>query len=230
MRRLLALLICAGLTVLGLSAAPSAHAAGPLTGRLIDATGVHPPVGGATVRLREVSGSGPGAIVDTDTTNSTGNFTLDAGSSPEDEYYVQVVPGQYQGGYVGGGSPRYVEPTAGGAATWSPNASLGNIRANPAFIRGVLIDSVTHDPVPGVKVTGRSSTDISAVEGSDITDRRGVFKITGLTCEDDCYLKFNGGAEHETGFRACNGGVVPTWGEACASPIGRIGKVRIDPS
>jgi hypothetical protein len=229
MRRLLALLICAGLTILGLSAATSAQAAGPLTGRLIDATGAHPPVAGATVRLREVTGSGPGAIVDTDTTNSTGNFALDAGPSPDDEYYVQVVPGQYQGGYVGAGSPRYVEPTAGGAATWSPNAGLGNIRANPAFIKGVLIDSVTHDPVAGVKVTSRSSTDISAIEGSDITDRRGGFKITGLTCEDDCYLKFNGGSDYETGFRACNAGVVPTWGEACASPIGRIGKVRIDP-
>ncbi|WP_243059826.1 hypothetical protein [Nocardioides sp. SR21] len=228
MRRLLALLICVGLALFGLSLVPTAHAAGPLTGKLVDATGTHPPVAGATVRLRLVTGSGPGAIVDTDTTSSAGSFALDAGPSPEDEYYVQVVPGEYQGGYVGGGTPRFVQPTAGGALTWSADAHIGTIRANPAFIRGVLIDSVTHDPVPGVKVTSRSSTDISAIEGSDVTNRRGVFKVTGLTCEDDCYLKFNGGSAYETGFRACNGGVVPTWGAACASPIGRIGKVRID--
>jgi hypothetical protein len=214
---------------LGAIGTPAADAADPLTGRLVDSTGSHPAVAGATVRLRTVTDSGPGAVVDTDTTSASGVFSLDAGASPDDEYYVQVLPGDYQGGYVGG-SPKYVQPTAGGAGTYAAHAHLGQVRANPAFIRGVLIDSVTHDPVRGVKVTSRSDNDITQVEGSDVTDRHGVFRITGLECEDDCYLKFNGGAAHETGFRACNGGVVADWGDACASPIGRIGTVRIDPS
>ncbi len=230
MRRLLIVLLCTGLPALGLVHSPTASAADPLTGRLVDSTGSHPAVAGATVRLRTVSGSGAGAVVDTDTTSSSGAFSLDAGPSPDDEYYVQVLPGAYQGGYVGGGSPRYVETTAAGAATYGAHAHLGTIRANPAFIRGILVDSVSHDPVAGVKVTSRSDNDISQVEGSDVTDRNGVFRITGLECEDDCYLKFAGGSRHETGFRACNATVVATWGAACASPIGRIGKVRIDPS
>ena len=227
----LAGLVCTALVVVGLVAigTPAANAADPLTGRLIDSTGTHPAVVGATVRLRTVTDSGPGAVVDTDTTSASGVFELDAGASPDDEYYVQVLPGQYQGGYVGG-SPAYVQPTAGGAMTYGAHNHLGQVRANPAFIRGVVIDSVTHDPVAGVKVTSRSDNDITQVEGSDVTNRHGVFRITGLECEDDCYLKLNGGTAHETGFRACNGGVVADWGDACASPIGRIGTVRLDPS
>ncbi len=231
MRRLPALLsaalVIACLVAIGTTAA---NAADPLTGRLIDSTGSHPAVAGATVRLRTVTDSGPGAVVDTDTTSASGVFELDAGASPDDEYYVQVLPGDYQGGYVGGGSPTWVEGSAEGAATWSPHSHLGTIRANPAFIRGVVIDSVTHDPIAGVKVTSRSANDIGQVEGSDVTNRHGIFRITGLECEDDCYLKLNGGTAHETGFRSCSGGVVADWGDACASPIGRIGNVRLDPS
>jgi hypothetical protein len=60
-------------------------------------------------------------------------------------------------------------------------------------------------------------------------DAEGRFVITGLECEDDCYLKLNGSdVGHEVGYRACSGGVVADWGDACASPIGRIGKVRLD--
>lgn len=231
MRRLLPLFVAFCLALLGLALVagpPAANAADPLTGRLFDATGTHPAVTGATVRLRKVTGDGPGAVVATDVTNSEGKFSLDAGPTPDDEYYVQVVAGVYQGGYVGGG---WVQPTAGYAATYGPHAAIGNIRANPAFIRGVIVNAANGNPVAGVKVTARSATHIYQVEGADYTGRAGVFRINGLECEDDCYLKVNGQPKgYEVGFRGCSAQVVPTWGDACASPIGRIGKVFLDKS
>ncbi|MDP2774207.1 MAG: carboxypeptidase-like regulatory domain-containing protein [Nocardioides sp.] len=229
MRRLLALIAAASLALMTLAAVagpPAAVAADPLTGRLVDATGAHPAVQGATVRLRTVTASGPGAVVDTDVTGSDGRFALDAGASPDDEYYVQVVPGVYQGGYVGGG---WVQPNPGYAVTYDPHASIGRILANPAFIRGVLVNSANGKRVAGVKVTARSANHILQVEGSDYTGRAGVFRINGLECEDDCYLKVHGRPQgYEVGFRGCSAQVVPTWGAACASPIGRIGRVFLD--
>jgi len=231
MRRPLALLVAASLALLTLGAVagpPAAVAADPLTGRLIDATGAHPAVQGATVRLRTVTASGPGTVVDTDVTDSDGRFALDAGSSPDDEFYVQVVAGVYQGGWVGGG---YVQPTPAYAVTYGPHEAIGKILALPAFIRGVLVNSVTGNPVRDVRVTARSANDLKQIEGGDTTGLRGVFRINGLECEDDCYLKVNGAPQgYEVGFRACNAQVVPTWGAACASPIGRIGKVFLDKS
>ncbi|GEP34106.1 hypothetical protein NSZ01_18740 [Nocardioides szechwanensis] len=229
MPRALALLVTACLALLTLAVVagpPAAVAADPITGRLVDATGSHPAVQGATVRLRTVTGSGPGTVVDTDVTDSDGKFSLDAGATPDDEYYVQVLAGTYQGVYVGGG---YVQPTPAYAVTYGPHATIGKILANPAFIRGVLVNSETGNPVRDVRVTARSANDLSQIEGSDFTGRGGVFRINGLECEDDCYLKVNGAPKgYEVGFRACNAGVVPTWGAACASPIGRIGKVFLD--
>ncbi len=220
-------LLVATLGAVGIAAVP-AQAAAPITGRLVDTTGSHPPVVGAKVRLRTVTESGPGAVVDTAITNANGKFSLDAGAAPDDEYYVQVLPGRYQGGYVGG-APTYVQPSAGYAATYGPGAALGKIRANPAFIRGVVVDAKSKKPLRGIKVAARSHTDSWQTEGTDTTDRRGVFVITGLECEDDCYLKVNGAAKgYEVGYRACNATVVADWGDACASPIGRIGKVRLD--
>ena len=55
----------------------------------------------------------------------------------------------------------------------------------------------------------------------------------GPTCEKTgdrtwCSARESSARGFETGYRACNATVVETWGEACASPIGRIGKVRLD--
>ncbi len=89
---------CLALTgMLGLSVA---NAADPLTGRLVDATvASHPGAPNMTVRLREVAPSGPGTIVSSDVSDASGSFSLDAGPAPDDEYYVQVVAGNYQGGW-----------------------------------------------------------------------------------------------------------------------------------
>src|SRR4051794_14670409 len=156
-----------------------AEAADPLTGRLVDAMGSGA-VTGQTVRLRTVTESGPGAVVDSDVTDATGTFSLDAGSSPEDEYYVQVFPGRFQGGYVGN---HFVQPTAAYAMTYGAHAALGVVRANPAFIRGVVVDAKTKKPLRGIKVAARSMNDTWQTEGADTTNRSGVFRITGLECE-----------------------------------------------
>ena len=228
MRRLLAVLVSCvlvGLALVGVTSTTAA-AAGQVTGRLVDAVDpAHPAVVGATVRLRTVTEGGPGAIVDTDVTSSTGGFALDAGPEPEDEYYVQVVADRHQGGFVGGG---WVQPTPEYAATFPSDKALGKIRANPAFIRGVLVNARTGSPVSGVKVTARSDNDLTQFEGSDTTGPKGVFLVRGIECEDDCYLKFAGAPKgYENGFRSCAGGVVATFADACASPLGSIGKVRI---
>jgi hypothetical protein len=215
-------------TVLALTGSGPVQATSPLTGRLVDSTNPSATVAGAEVRLRKVTGSGVGDVVDTDTTDSEGHFSLDAGSSPDDEYYVQVMAGRYQGGYIGDG---FVQPNAGSAMTYGPSASLGKVLDNPAFIRGRLVNSVSGAPVRNVKVSARSDNDPSQIEGADTTNRNGAFAITGLECEDDCYLKVAGSSQgYETGFRACDAQVVPTFGEACASPIGKIGKVFVDKS
>jgi hypothetical protein len=67
-----------------------------------------------------------------------------------------------------------------------------------------------------------------SLDAADTTDSNGVFRVEPLTCEDCNALKFNGAARgYETGFRDCTAHVVPAWPDACASPIGRIGKVFI---
>lgn len=229
MRRPLAILVAACVALLSLvlvAGPPAAVAAEPITGRLVDATGSHPAVAGTTVRLRTVTGSGPGAVVDTDVTDSDGRFSLDAGPSPDDEYFVQVVAGTYQGGWVG---TDYVQPNPGAAVTWGPGAAMGRIQALPAFIRGVVVDSATGRRVRGVKVTVRTSNHLFTVIDADTTGRAGAFRLAGITCEDDCALKVNGlDRGYEVGWRSCFARVVPTWGEACGSPIGRIGKVFLD--
>ncbi len=223
------MLLAVIMTTVGLVPVP-AQAATPLTGRLIFATGGSGPATGVKVRLRTVTSDGPGTIVDSDLTSSEGTFSLDAGASPDDEYYVQVVAGRFQGGYVGG-SPKYVQPGTAYAVTYAPHAALGTIRANPAYIRGVVVNAKTKKPVSGIKVAARSKNDGWQLEGTDYTNRAGIFVIRGIECEDDCYLRINGAPKgYEVGYRACNGSVVASWEDACASPIGSIGKVRLQKS
>jgi hypothetical protein len=96
------------------------------------------------------------------------------------------------------------------------------------FIRGTVVNSESKNPVRGVTVTVRKHG-AATVDDTDVTSADGVFRLDVLTCEDDCALRINGSAKgYETGFRACNAQVVPTWGAACASPLGRIGRVFLD--
>ena len=235
MRRSLAVLLSACLAVLALLAvSPSAGAATPITGRLVDghAGTPAPPVAGTTVELVESVGGTPGTtVVDSDVTAADGTFSLSTDSSTASRFFVRAVAGNYQAGWVGGpfGANRWLQRDSDFANTFASGAALGNIRAIPAFIRGTVVNSVTKRPLSGVRVTARSQDMITEVDGADVTNSDGVFRINGLTCEDDCYLKINGSDRgHETGFRACNANVVATWGAACASPLGRIGRVFLD--
>ena len=234
MRRSLALALAGVLSASALTAvlagASPATAAAPLVGKLVSATDPSVGLPGATVRLRTVTESGPGPVVSTDTTDDDGRFSLDAGDAPEDEYYVEITKPNYRGGYVGGEpSFKYVQFSADFAATYGPSGSLGKIRIVPAFIRGVLVNSKTGKPVPGVKVSVRPGDDITKPEGTDVTNARGVFKVNGIECEDDCALYFLGRPKgYENGYWGCAHTVVATWGDACASSLGNIGKVKID--
>ena len=216
------------LLALGLSAVTApASAAGHVTGRLVDSES-GAAVKGQTVRLRPIDdGGGPGAVIDTATTSDTGHFDLDSGSNPADEYYVQLVAGRYQAGYLG---DEFVQPLAF-AQTFGAPSDTGTVKALPAFIRGTVVNAKTLNPVAAVRVTARSQDEITEVDGADTTNSKGVFEITGLRCEDDCYLRLNGSTVgYESGYRACNAQVVPTWSAACASPIGRIGRVFLQRS
>ena len=112
--------------------------------------------------------------------------------------------------------------------TVTGRAESSHARATGVFIRGTVVDSTTKEPVRGVTVTVRPQG-AATIDGSDVTDADGVFRIGGVTCEDNCMLRFNGSAKsYETGFRACNAQVVAKWANACASPLGRIGRVFLD--
>jgi len=118
-----------------------------------------------------------------------------------------------------------VSPSAQSSTAINVRVNNAQARAAGVFIRGIVVNRKTKNPVRGVTVTVRPQG-ASTVDGADVTGADGVFRIDGVTCEDNCMLKINGNAKgYETGFRACNAQVVPTWGAACASPLGRIGRV-----
>jgi hypothetical protein len=121
-----------------------------------------------------------------------------------------------------GAGTRVTSHVEDGQARTSAPAAAG------VFIRGTVVNSESKNPVRGVTVTVRKHG-AATVDDTDVTSADGVFRLDVLTCEDDCALRINGSAKgYETGFRACNAQVVPTWGAACASPLGRIGRVFLD--
>ena len=94
--------------------------------------------------------------------------------------------------------------------------------ANPAAGKLALFAPAASRPF-GEQVAAALAT----VLDSDVTDATGFFRIPIFG--EDFGLRVNGRTRgFENGWRACNGTVVPTWGAACQSPIGRIGKVRLD--
>lgn len=73
-------------------------------------------------------------------------------------------------------------------------------------------------------------THFPTVLGTDVTGADGLFKVSGLSCRMLCGLYVSGAATtHETGWVACDHSVVATWGAACSSELGRIGRVHLDP-
>lgn len=230
MRRMTVLLASLVLVLTGLLAVPGppASAADPLRGRVIDnVTGN--PVGGVTMSLhRLTSGSGVGARIDRTTTSADGTFSLDAGDDPDEEFYVVLEAGELQGGVVGG-APAYVHPSAEYATTFGRGSRLGKIFALPAYIKGRLVDADTGRPVRKARVTARVSPRNGVVVAGDVTNKKGRFTVRPVACEGECVLHARGRPlGYENGFRACNAQIVATVGAACASPIGRIGRVFVE--
>lgn len=235
MRRTLALLASSAVVLVGLAPGAGllpAHAADPVTGRLVDSTSPGQTAGAPnmTIQLREVTGTGPGDVVASDVTSADGSFSIDAGPSPDDEYYIRVLPGAYQGGWVGdAGDLEGVLPTAGDARTYGPHASLGRVLVLPAFVRGTVVNAANGNRVNGVTLRMIEGGDGGVVHGSDVSGPKGLFRIGGLTGEDNYGLRVVGEDRgYENGWLACNGTVVATFGEACAAPLGKAGKVRLD--
>ncbi len=231
MRRLLSSLsavVLVAVAVTTVAGMPSASAAGPITGRLVDGS-TSDPVAGMTVRLLRTAADGsPGALVASDVTTSTGQFELPTMAAPaEDEFWVKVEPGDHMGGWIGNGA---VQALRSNASTHGPGTALGQVLATPSFVQGVMVDATTGDRVAGVVVTVRDVSSLSTVLGRDRTGHRGVFNVTGLHGDDDSFgLRVNGSpVAYESGWRSCSAEVVPTWGAACGSPLGRIGSIAIE--
>lgn len=229
MRRARLLLISAVLALVApaaLTLAP-AQAVTTITGTLLSASGGSPALAEATVDLLTDNSGSPGSVVDTVTTGADGTFTLAAGSDPD--YFIRVTRNNYHGGIVTGPVDEAKIVSFDGATQgYAPGTALGDVSMIPSFIRGYVVNPATGKRVSGVRVTARSANDLSHPEAVDYTNSRGVFTLTGLECEDDCYLYFRGNpVGYENGYRTCSATVAPTFGAGCASPLGNIGKVKL---
>jgi hypothetical protein len=230
MRRFLAVVLLAAVAaLLHVVAPPQATAGAVIDGQVVQYGG--DPVPGTTVRLHIDDGGAPGAVVDTETTNATGEFTL----SPATDglYWVEVVRNnQVQGGYVADfpSGPSWVEPGPSDPAAPVANGThLGRVLALPSFVQGFVVNAATGARVRGIRVSTRDSSARDVVLNADTTDTDGVFRIPVFQDGDSLGLYFKGAARgYENGWRACNATVVPHWGAACASPLGHIGKVKLD--
>lgn len=113
-------------------------------------------------------------------------------------------------------------PASASAATVDPDKG----QAKATYIRGVAVKAGNGAPLSGILVTIRDIDDLSVI-GSDVTNANGVYRIDGLT-GDEFAVKLNGRSRSfETGFLACGGAVVPTWGQACAAGTGNQIRARL---
>lgn len=231
MRRIVSVLLIAALAAIAPAVVPSPATAGltldPIVGQLVDySTGN--PVSGTTLRLHADDAGAPGAVVVTGATDANGEFSLSP-TEPGD-YWVEVVRNsRVQGGYVSdyATGPSWVQFSLEYATPVTPGRRLGRVLALPSFISGVVVNAANGNRVSGIAVSVREAASLSTVVGTDTTDSTGFFRIP-ITGED-FGLRLNGSTRgFETGWRACNATVVRTWGAACGSPIGRIGKVFLD--
>lgn len=230
LRRVLAVLVLGISTIVyvGISPAP-AHAAAPITGTLYDYVS-RLPAPGTTVQLRALDDLGaPAAVVATGDTDATGAFSVAPPDPADDEYYVEVVgDARIQGGWVDGRSPNYVQWAIEEAATHAPGSTLGRVWGLPSFVRGKLVNAANGNPVRNVTVDLHIANKFGDVAATDVTDLEGRFRLGPIVGEDFGLKVLGEPRGFETGWRACDGTVVRTWGAACASPIGQIGRVRVD--
>lgn len=227
MRRIVSVLVLAVVAALLHAVVPPQATAGAvISGQIVQYGGALVP--GTTVRLHADDGGAPGAIVDTEVTDAEGRFTL----SPtlDTDHWVEVVRNnKVQGGFVSDSEsgPSYVQFDATYATPITPGTALGRVLDAPSFISGVVVNAANGNRLRGISVSTRDVTALGVVLHSDATDLNGFFRIP--IWGEDFGLRVNGTARgFENGWRACNATVVPTWGAACQSPIGRIGRVKLD--
>lgn len=212
----------------------TAEARPPLTrGKVVDGTSGSP-VGGATVRLHAVTRSGGlGPVLATDETSADGSFGL-YGATSGQPVLVELVAGRYQQGVAGdltynNGSVHrlFYAGTPSEWTSYAAGSSLGKVQANPAFLRGRLVDAESGTAVVGVTVRA------VVVNGPTLTTtsgRGGTFAFTGIGFDGgDANLRITGGAVgYESGWTTCFSTVAP-YAQACATSIGRLPEpIRMD--
>lgn len=202
----------------------TAHAAAPVTGRLRDGTS-NQVLAGERVLLRRNDGGVPGELVDSAITNAVGDYSLTPDVAGV-RYFVQLVAGDYQNGFLRAGDSWFY-PLGEGAQLWDPGTDVGATFAEPAFARGAVVSSTSGRAVSGVLVALRNPVTHDLIE-SDVTNVHGRYYLGGLT-QDEYDVKLSGPSGYETGFLACYGQVVPTWGDACSHGPGRLVRARLDP-
>lgn len=207
------------------SAAQAAAAPAPISGRLFVGDRA---AAGVKIQLR----SGPsGTLIGSTTTNSEGRFWVTrTGPKPAGGSYVRVLAtSTVQGGVVGGRvseTPKWVQPSYTYGTRYADGTSLGRIYALPAYVRGKLVDAETYMPVARATVRLRRASD-NTIAAYSVTDANGIFRMTSVKGEDFNLQVIGSSVSHENGYRGCDAHVVPTIGEACATPIGDIGRVFV---
>ncbi len=227
MRRIVSVLVLAVVAaVLQVAVSPPATALAAIVGQIVQYGGS--PVPGTTVRLHQDDGGAPGALVDTTTADSNGQFSLTP--AIDGPHWVEVVRNRrVQGGFVSDSAsgPSWVQFDAAHATPVDPGTRLGRVLGAPSFISGKVVDAASGNRLQGTNVSTRDVVALGTVLHADATDANGFFRIP--IWGEDFGLRVNGRTRgYENGWRACDGSVVPTWGAACASPVGPIGKVRLD--
>lgn len=233
MRRIVPVLVLAVVGALfHLASPPTAVAAAPIVGQLLDgSTSDHDPVADTTIRLHADDGGAPGAVVATTRTGATGNFSLTPPVAGAD-YWVEVLRNaRVRGGYVRdeASGPSSVQDDVAFATPVRPGTRLGRVWAWPSFVSGVVVSSVNGERLRGINVSTRAIDALGTVLHSDVTDANGFFRIPVFI--DEFGLRVEGGSRgFENGWTGCRRVVVRTWGQACSFGAGRVGKIRLDPA
>jgi hypothetical protein len=174
----------------------------------------------------------PGPVAGWAETDGEGRFSIVPSFDPAGPVWLRVAAdSRVQGGYVSGAAadnPNWVQWDVALADTYPSTADLGRINALPSYVRGTVVNAANGRPVRNLRVSLRDAVDRTVIIGIDDTDSLGRFRIDGIEGED-FGLRFAGRERgYETGWLACNGTVVRTWGDACGVGPGGVGRVRID--
>jgi hypothetical protein len=109
----------------------------------------------------------------------------------------------------------------------SAHASASTTALIPTYVKGMVVNSSTGNPVSGINVTLRDPVSLDLI-ASDTTNANGVYRMDGLD-SDEYAIKFNGSRRgYETGFLGCGHAVVASFDDACTFAPGPEGKARLD--